>query len=350
MRILFITRKYPPSVGGMENVSYSLAQALNKEAPTTVIAWGKSQKYLPYFYIKAFVQAIWLIPTKRITHIYLGDAVLSPLGLMIKLITRKPATITVHGLDITFGNQAYQLVIPKCVAHMDHIICISQATLSECTKRNVPAEKCTVIGWGVEPGDFASTATRLDLAKFIHHTVGKNIKILVTVGRLVPRKGVHWFVTQVMPKLSSDYIYLVVGEGSDRSRIEAAIEAQSLRDRVLLLGRISDRDRAMIYNTADIFVMPNIPVKGDMEGFGIVALEASSAGLPVVASNLEGIRDALATEPSSQLFTAHDSNDCLQAINEARGLTRRRIAPAKHKKSLWTNISRAYMSVMEASK
>jgi glycosyltransferase involved in cell wall biosynthesis len=50
-----------------------------------------------------------------------------------------------------------------------------------------------------------------------------------------------------------------------------------------LLGKVSDLDKKILYNTADVFVMPNIKVEGDIEGFGIVAIEASSVGLPVIA-------------------------------------------------------------------
>ena len=59
------------------------------------------------------------------------------------------------------------------------------------------------------------------------------------------------------------------------------------------MGRVSDETRNRLFHSADIFVMPNITVRDDIEGFGIVAIEAGSCGLPVVASNLQGIRDAV---------------------------------------------------------
>lgn len=272
----------------MEKVSYELSKELAKQVPTTLIAWGGSQKWLPFFAFRAFFQSLFVVPTKRITNIHLADGALIFIGLPLKLLTGCKLSVTIHGLDITYRNPFYQWIVPRWLHHCDRIICISQSTLSECTKRGIPAEKCTVIGWGVNPDEFKMDATRKDLEQLINRSL-KGKKVLITVGRLVPRKGVHWFVSEVMPKLGPEYIYLVIGEGSERRRIEAAISHNNLQDRVLMLGRISDHDRKVIYNTADVFVMPNIPVKGDIEGFGVVTTEAASIGLPIVASKLEGI-------------------------------------------------------------
>jgi glycosyltransferase involved in cell wall biosynthesis len=120
--------------------------------------------------------------------------------------------------------------------------------------------------------------------------------VLITVGRLVKRKGVAWFIEEVLPELASKYpslTYLVVGDGEERPAIEAAIEKTNLRQHVRLLGQVSDELKEAAYTRANVFVMPNITVPGDMEGFGLVLLEASVRGLPVVASDTEGIKDAV---------------------------------------------------------
>ena len=102
----------------------------------------------------------------------------------------------------------------------------------------------------------------------------------------------RWLVTEVLPRLAerrADWIYLVVGEGPERQAIaEAATQDPRVAQRVHLLGQTSDDDLCMAYAAADLFVMPNVPVPGDSEGFGIVHLEARAAGLPVVAADIEG--------------------------------------------------------------
>jgi phosphatidylinositol alpha-1,6-mannosyltransferase len=88
-------------------------------------------------------------------------------------------------------------------------------------------------------------------------------------------------------------VYLVVGAGPEREAIEAAIARADLGDHVRLLGRVPQSALNAVYSRADVFVMPNVPVEGDVEGFGIAALEASSTGTPVVAADVDGISDAV---------------------------------------------------------
>lgn len=346
MHLLFITRKYPPSVGGMQTVSYELQQALGKEIPIETIAWGKSQLYLPYFYSKALLLAVWTIPTKRITHIHLGDAILAPLGVVLQTLTRKPVSVTIHGLDITYKNRLYQAVLPRFVAHLDQVICISETTRQACLARGIALKKCTVIGWGVDGCAFAGSAERSAVANILRRPIAQKMKILVTVGRLVPRKGVHWFIQEVMPALPPNYIYLVVGEGKDHERIERAIKEAGLADRVYLIGRQSNKLRNVIYNTADVFLMPNIPIEGDMEGFGMVALEASSVGLPVVASSIEGIKDAIIPGKTGIVVPARNAHAFATAITRAQKLPREQVRRVTRQRFGWGAVAKQYLKAL----
>jgi phosphatidylinositol alpha-1,6-mannosyltransferase len=89
-------------------------------------------------------------------------------------------------------------------------------------------------------------------------------------------------------------VYIVVGDGPQFGNIKQAVEDMGFQDKVYLLGRQPDEVLEKAYAASDLFVMPNIPVEGDMEGFGIVLLEANMAEMPAVASDLEGIRDVIA--------------------------------------------------------
>jgi glycosyltransferase involved in cell wall biosynthesis len=341
VNLLFITRKYPPSVGGMEKVSYDLSNELSKKIPTTIISWGGPQKWLFYFLPKAFFQSLFFIPSKKITNIHLADGLLAPLGLALKIITRRKVTVTVHGLDITYKNKLYQAIIPYCLSKLDKIVCISSATKNECIKRGVPANKCTVIPWGVYPNEFKIKATRKALEKIAGMEL-KNKKVLITVGRLVKRKGVSWFIENVMPKLDSNYIFLVAGSGPERTDIQNVIKAQNLKDRVKLLGKVSDLDKKILYNTADVFVMPNIKVEGDIEGFGIVAIEAASTGLAVATSSIEGVCDAVIKDRSGKYFQEGDHDQAIQAINGALALDRASVRKTNAIFS-WSIVSEKYL-------
>jgi glycosyltransferase involved in cell wall biosynthesis len=349
LNLLFITRKYPPAVGGMENVSYALSQELSRQVPTTVIAWGGSHVWLLYFLPKAFIQGLWQIHRRRITHVHLADGLLAPLGLALKVLSRRRVrvSITLHGLDITYRNPLYQVVVPRCLKRLDHIVCISGATQEECARRGIPLRKCAVVPWGVYPEQFRVHATSEDLARITGVPVAGR-KVLLTVGRLVKRKGVAWFVSEVLPGLPEDYLYVVAGDGPERAAIEEAASARGVDGRVVLLGRVSDEDRKVLYNTADVFVMPNIPVPGDMEGFGIVALEASAAGLPVAGSDLEGIRTAVIPGQTGWLSPAQCVADLTAAIQQALAADRRRVARATEQHFSWQAAGTSYQALMEA--
>jgi phosphatidylinositol alpha-1,6-mannosyltransferase len=137
--------------------------------------------------------------------------------------------------------------------------------------------------------------------------------VLLTVGRLVKRKGVVWFVRNVLPRLKN-VLYVVVGEGEDRADVERAIAETRTFDDVLLLGKIGEGRLGDLLRSADVFVMPNIVVPNDVEGFGIVALEAAASGLPVVAANLQGIKDAILHGENGMLVEPENAAAFVEAV------------------------------------
>jgi phosphatidylinositol alpha-1,6-mannosyltransferase len=177
-------------------------------------------------------------------------------------------------------------------------------------------------------------------------------RILLTVGRLVPRKGVAFFVSQVLPRLMErrgDWVYLIVSDGPEYGAIEATIQDQGLDKVVRMLGQVPNDELQAAYAMADLFVMPNVPVAGNSEGFGIVSLEARASGLPVVASSLEGIGDSFTSEDDGILVPPKDVEAFVAAIDhllktkstlEARLRRRRRVESHYG----WTHVAEEYLS------
>lgn len=296
--IVFITRKFPPQAGGMERAAYELFKHLSRVADVKLMKWGGSNKWLLLVLPYLFLKSIWFLISNKVSVIYLQDGLLAPLGLMLKILTGKRVVITIHGLDITYKNRLYQFVIPKCVKRLDKVICVSNATKETCEEKGIQGEKITVIPDGVSDDFRVSEAKQKPREEFSHELKinlhGK--KMLLSVGRLVERKGFHWFVENVLPLLmenANGWLYLMVGGGNFAPHIQDAVTRNGFQDHAFMLGRVSEEILKVLYSIGDIFIMPNIPVTDDLEGFGIVALEASSCGLPVVASNLEGISEAI---------------------------------------------------------
>jgi phosphatidylinositol alpha-1,6-mannosyltransferase len=304
-------------VGGMEKQNYELITNLSSLVNKSLIALKKSQINLIWFLPYALIKSIFTITTKRIDIIHLGDGLLAPIGLILKFIFNKKVIVTVHGLDITLNNRFYQLIVLSSLRKLDKIICVSNSTRHECLKRKVNPNKCVFIPNGIESGRLSLKTSRETQIKSIETEFRinlKNKKILLSVGRLVKRKGVYWFIDNVMSMLGNNTILIVVGDGPEKARIARIVNKKKLKDNVFLLGRIEEDSLKNLYNAADIFVMPNIKVKGDMEGFGIVAIEAASLGIPVVASGIEGIKDAIHNEKNGYLVNPYDAKSFTDKI------------------------------------
>jgi glycosyltransferase involved in cell wall biosynthesis len=317
--ILFITRNYPPQIGGLETYSYNLIRCFEEHHAVSKIVLGKSKEHLLWFLPYAFLKAFQKIIQLRIQRVHLCDGMLSPIGVLLRSLLPIKVSVTIHGLDITYRNLFFQSIIPPCVALLDKIICVSRHTQKECVDRGIPAEKIWVIPNGINPSDFQVRESREVCRAESTKRLGiplEGKKILLTVGRLVPRKGVAWFVKEVMPNLASSYLYLVVGDGPDFKRISLLVRQFSLEDRVFLLGRVTERNRNRLLHSSDVFIMPNIQVDGDVEGFGIAAIEAGSCGLPVIACNMQGLRDAVLHGRTGFLVEAGNTRQFLDRIRE----------------------------------
>lgn len=294
LKILYITRKFPPMVGGMENFSYNLYQGLaaHEDVDIDLISLGKSQKHLIWFFPYAFLKT--LFTAKKYDIIFVGDAVLCSIGYFVKLIFKNKIVITnVFGLDITFKNKLYQFYLKRFYSKSDKYVSISGET-DKLLKDNGDFDSL-IITPGVDVGMFSSNDNSDNWETISKkYDISEGDTVLITVGRLVKRKGVEWFVKNVMPKFKNTSIkYLIVGKGENEENIMSAIKSEGLENQVKMLGKISNEDLNSIYKNADIFVMPNIVIENDVEGFGLVAAEASLAGCVVVASGIQGIKDAI---------------------------------------------------------
>ncbi|MDD5627218.1 MAG: glycosyltransferase family 4 protein [Patescibacteria group bacterium] len=326
MRILFITRKHPPSVGGMQNLSYNLIQNFLKQGrergdQIETIILNRSQWHLFWWFPYALFLTLAKARTMDIVH--LGDPVLSLIGFLARVFYHKAVVVTIHGLDVTFNLFLYQWYLKLFGRKFDRYICISSYALEEA--RKVGFSPCAVIPVGVDtnklkvksarPQRLASSACMagaeklkvLRIAFYKKYNLPRDQYYLLTVGRLVRRKGVYWFIDRVLSTLSPNIIYLVVGEGPERERIKTLIQERGLEKRVYLLGKISEEDLKIVYSLADLFIMPNIKVQGDVEGFGLVAVEAAQNGLPVIAAGIEGIRDAVISGRNGILVESENS-------------------------------------------
>lgn len=306
---VFITRKFPPSVGGMETLASDVWATLSAGAatPTHLIAHGGANRLLPLWLPGATIRLVALVLRRKVDLVLTGDVVLHLLlAPLLRLLGVRHATMAM-GKDVVWSPAWYQRVIARVLPRAPHVLAISSATAAAAVAAGAPPERVDVVRLGVEDPGLDAEASLAAAAELRSATgIGDDELVVLTLGRLVRRKGVVWFLRSVVPHLPSNVVYLVAGDGVDAPRARAAVDELGLGDRVRLLGAVPDAERERLMRGADVFVQPNIPVDGDMEGFGLVAVEAAMRGSLVVAASLEGLRDAVVDGETGLLLPPGD--------------------------------------------
>ncbi len=290
LKVVFLTRKWPPAVGGMETYSVELAAELASRVELqTVYLPGReggatpSKQAILGFFFKA-VRAIAV--SKRVDVFHVGDMAMWPLAFISNVLKpRSRSVISAHGTDVAFG------IRPGLAPKIYNFYLKAGAVLL--------GRRTTVIANSTPTGVFCSNAKYRNVKVVALGTFAKpevsvakvaSPKYVLYVGRLAVRKGLGWFINQVLPLLPADMSVKVAGSAWDASEMQA-IEGNS---RVEFLGPVYGDDLAALRLGAVAVIMPNITLSGrDFEGFGLTAIEASAVGAVLVASAVDGIVDAV---------------------------------------------------------
>jgi len=152
---------------------------------------------------------------------------------------------------------------------------------------SVDKAKIRVVTNGVDTQKFAP----VNGSETIKRQIGVgNRQCVLFVGRLIPRKGLHFLVeaAKQIIKERSDTAFVIVGSGPLKNHLIAQLEKLNLADSFVFLGDVSEKALAALYNCADVFAFPSI-----QEGLGIALLEAQATAKPVVAFDVGGVREAV---------------------------------------------------------
>jgi phosphatidylinositol alpha-1,6-mannosyltransferase len=306
LRILFISRAYPPVWGGVEMQNYGIAKALSVSTEVRIIANGRGKKFLPFFLPWVILKSLFILASYDV--VLFGDGVLSPLGVFLKFFYKKKKFISIiHGLDITFAHKRsllgkiYRTINIPSLKKLDKLIMVGNETINQAVRVGISRERCVFIPNGLDVDEIKADYTRLDLEKLLNKKIDEK-KIMFRGGRIVKHKGVEWFIKQVMPRLPKNYILVAAGcavaaktagDENNYPNCVKAVKELGLENRVKFFINLSREDIKILFNTCDVFIQPNIKVPGSMEGFGITAIEGAACERVVLASNIEGLKDAI---------------------------------------------------------
>lgn len=328
MRILYVSHSFAlpgdplSNVGGMQRLAQGLHAALGEHPGVELhsllleTSWKATPYRMPWYMAGLLRQIPAIVKREGIDVVLHSSMVTASLTPVLRRAIHAAGAIIAAipvGRDVTLPTVGYQWYVRRVLRSLDVVFPISRATGRECLQRGLPPARMHVVPCGADnvlfnaPRDRA--AARRELLRAIGEspeTIPDDALILVSVGRHQERKGFQWFTGTVMPRLPEDVIYLVTGEGPMTGRIREAIDRNGLHRNVRLLGKVAEEMLGKLYRGADLFVMPNVAVKGDMEGFGVVMLEAGMCGVPVLAADLEGISDVIREGENGHLVRSAD--------------------------------------------
>jgi phosphatidylinositol alpha-1,6-mannosyltransferase len=270
---------------------------------------------LSRFLVQNAFQAIQLARRIRPQLVFAGSGLTVPAALAAGRVCSAPVVAYLHGLDIVAAHWLYRLVWWRSLRHLDAAFVNSHHTSTLAAAAGISHQKIRIVHPGVHIPDYDSHAAKIFRCSF-------NLDerpLILSVGRLTARKGLVQFVTEVMPQLIATHPALVLvvigGEATEalgkyaeaeRERLLRAAEVAGVADNVRLLGVQEDSVVSGAMWASSALVFPALALPGDVEGFGMVALEAAAHGLPTVAFAVGGLTDAVSDPTSGRLISPGD--------------------------------------------
>ncbi len=338
-KILCITNDFGPRTGGIETFVIGLIERLPKD---TVIVYtnaqDKSEEYdqrwredfgvevirdkarilLPTPGVAFCVSA--LVKDRGIRTAFFGAA--APLAMLTPTLRRagvKKVVALTHGHEVWWSKiWPFTWAMKSIARHVDHLTYLGEFTRKAISRPISDSARASMvkIAPGIDTDHFAPVDST-DLKRSLGLS---EKKIIVSVGRLVHRKGQDVLIA-AMPEILReipDAHLLLIGEGPYRQYLETRVKKLQLDSHVTFIGRISYTDLPRYICLGEVFAMPaRSRLAGlEVEGLGIVYLEASACGLPVIAGNSGGAPDAVREGVTGVVVDGRDAQTVAQSISE----------------------------------
>ncbi|WP_440903476.1 glycosyltransferase family 4 protein [Catenovulum sp. SX2] len=320
-KVLVLTENFPPLSGGSgrwfwelysrlpksdylivadnipEALSFDQTHDLNViRLPLSSREWGFRSLQGLKFYFRVVKQLLKIIKEHEVTHIHTGRVIHEGVtAWIISKLTKVDYLCYVHGEDVETAatSREHNLMVKHVCSSAQKLICNSHNSANIVKRLNYASDdKIHILHPGVDSKTFKPIEEDADFKAAMGW---QDKKVIITVGRLQQRKGQDVLI-QAMPQILAshpDAIYAIIGRGECKQSLEKLIEQLNLQDKVQLLDEISDAQMIKCYQQCDLFVLPNRTIGNDLEGFGMVLVEAQACGKPVIAGDSGGTRETM---------------------------------------------------------
>lgn len=351
-KILLLTENFPPIEGGSGRWFWELYSRLPKKnviilthdipggdnfdvthdlnVTRTFMSskeWGIRSKTGIKFYWRMLFEVRKLVKAHNIDEIHCGRVIHEGvIALLAKKLFGVPFLCFVHGEDVeTAATSREQAWLVKRVCKDARVLICNSFNSQRLVKELgfAPTEKCEVIHPGVDVSRFFPAPP--DHA-FLQNMGWAGKTVMLTVGRLQQRKGQDYLI-RAMPELlktKPNLFYAIVGRGECESALRNSVSELGLDSYVKIYTDLDDDTLIKCYQQCDCFVLPNRTIENDIEGFGMVLVEAQACGKPVVAGNSGGTVETMIQGETGLII------DC-----SAPGILAKELAPILSEDDFW---------------
>jgi phosphatidylinositol alpha-1,6-mannosyltransferase len=341
-KVLVLTENFPPKSGGSGRWFWELYSRLPKEnyiivtdivddtsvdkkiensvirIPLKSAEWGFKSLTGLAFYWRSVKALRKLVKQHEITHIHCGRVMHEGvIAWLLSLFTKVQFVCFIHGEDIETAatSREQSLMVKQVCGKADMLICNSLNSQNIARRLNYDVGNTVVLHPGADCERFIPVPSNLEFKKEMGWT---EHSVILTVGRLQARKG-HDKMIEAMPTILAAHpktLYCIIGDGDQKPRLLKLVSELKLDKNVLFLNEISDEQMIMCYQQCDIFILPNRTIDNDIEGFGMVLVEAQACGKAVIAGDSGGTAETMLAEQTGFIIDCTNPDLIAAKINQ----------------------------------